>query len=137
MIKCHWDNYNQFEHYGPGGFDMLGWDALNSGTLPLFKFEELDAREMRHQLLNSMPGELSSLASEVAITVERMRFMLANKTAARFSDLDSIVLRLFQEKEIDILGANGQARSRTLQRLKPTDRIAIPTQLSFPVFSRR
>lgn len=137
MIQCHWDNYNQFEHYGPGGFDMLGWDALNSGTLPLFKFEELDAQTMCHQLLNSMPGELSSLASEVAITVERMRFMLANKTAARFSDLDSIVLRLFQEKEIDILGANGQARSRTLQRLKPTDRIAIPTQLSFPVFSRR
>ena len=50
MIQCHWGSYNTFEHYGSGGFDMLGWDALNTGTLPLFGFDEFDAEQMRSQL---------------------------------------------------------------------------------------
>ena len=133
----HWNNFNTFEHYGSGDFGMLGWDGLKSGTLPLFHFEELEAEEMRRQLLSSMLGELFTLASEAPITIDAMRHMFANKTAARFSDLDSIVLRLFQEREIEIMGANGKPRSRILRRLKPTDRIALPTTLLFPSFSRR
>ena len=137
MIQCHWNNYNKFEHYGPGGFDMLGWDALNSETLPLFHFEKLDAEAMRRQLLNSMPDELFSLASEEPVTIDTMRHMFANRTAARFSDLDSVVLELFREREIEILSPDGKARSRTLKRLRPTDRIAFSRQLLLPGTSRR
>ncbi len=138
MIQCHWNNFNTFEHYGSGDFDMLGWDPLKSeGTLPLFHFEDLEAREMRRQLLNSMPGELFSLASEAPITIDTMRHVLANRTAARFSDLDEIVLQLSREKEIEILRPDGKVRSRTLKRISPTDRIAFPTQLSLPGTSRR
>ena len=136
MIQCHWNNFNTFEHYGSGDFNMLGWDALNTRTLPLFNFEELDAEQMREQLLNSMPEELYALASEEPITVDSMRHMLANKTAARFSDLDQIVIRLAQEREFDILNANGGTRSRNLGRLNPTDRIAVPTMRLLPGFSR-
>ena len=88
MIQCHWNSFNTFEHYGSGDFDMLGWDALNTGTLPLFHFEELEAEQMKNQLLDSMPAELYALSAENPITVDTMRHMLANKTAARFSDLD-------------------------------------------------
>ena len=137
MIQCHWNNYNKFEHYGPGGFDMLGWDALNSETLPLFHFEELDAEAMRRQLLNSMPDELFSLASEEPVTIDTMRHMFANRTAARFSDLDSVVLELFREREIDILRPDGTVRSRALRRVSSTDRIAFPQQLLLPGTSRR
>ncbi len=137
MIQCHWNNYNKFEHYGPGGFDMLGWDALNSETLPLFHFEELDAEAMHRQLLNSMPSELFSLASEEPVTIDTMRHMFANRTAARFSDLDSVVLELFREREIEILRPDGTVRSRALRRVSPTDRIAFPTQLLLPGTSRR
>ena len=137
MIQCHWNNYNKFEHYGPGGFDMLGWDALNSETLPLFHFEKLDAEAMRRQLLNSMPDELFSLASEEPVTIDTMRHMFANRTAARFSDLDSVVLELFREKEIEILRPDGKVRSRTLKRISPTDRIAFPRQPLLPGTSRR
>ena len=138
MIQCHWNNFNTFEHYGSGDFDMLGWDSLKSeGTLPLFHFEELEAREMRRQLLNSMPGELFSLASEAPITIDTMRHMFANRTAARFSDLDSVVLELFREKEIEILRPDGKIRSRALKRISPTDRIVFPTQLLLPGTSRR
>ena len=51
MIQRHWEISNTFEHYGSGDFNMLGWEALESKTLPLFHFGGLDAEEMRKQLL--------------------------------------------------------------------------------------
>ena len=139
MVQRHWDISNTFEHYGPGDFGMLGWDALNSETLPLFHFEELEAKQMREQLLNSMPQKLFSLVSEEPITIDTMRHMLVNETAARFLDLDKIVIQLFLEKEIEILDPEGKIRSRALKRLRSTDRIAFPTTLLLPVpgISRR
>ena len=136
MIKCHWAIQNTFQHYGSGDFNMLGWDALSSETLPLFNFRELDAEEMRRQLLDSMPRELLALASENPITVDVMHHMFANRTAARFSDLDAVVLRLFKEREFDILGPDGKRRSRNLKHLRPTDRIAPSSTLLFPGLSR-
>ena len=136
MIQCHWDNSNIFEHYGSGDFDMLGWDALHTGNLPLFNFTDFDAERMREQLLHSMPLKLHALAADEPITIDGVRHMLANKTAARFSDLDKIVLSLAREREFNILGPNGKVRSRNLTRLDPTDRIAIPAQRLFPGFSR-
>lgn len=139
MMQRHWDNFNIFEHYGRGDFGMLGWDALNSETLPLFHFEELEAQKMREQLLDSMPIKLFSLASEGPITIDTIRHMVANKTAARFSDLDETIITLFQEREIEILNPDGKVYSRRLQRLRPTDRIGFPATLLLPVpgISRR
>ena len=138
MIQCHWASFNKFVHYGSGGFDMLGWDALRTGQpLSLFEFTELDSEQMRGELLNSMPAKLYTLAAEYPITVDAMRHMLANDTAARFSDLNKVVLRLAEEREIDILNPDGKERSRSLTQLRSTDRIAIPDQLFLPGFSRR
>ena len=136
MIQRHWDISNTFEHYGPGDFGMLGWEALHSKTLPLFRFAELDAQEVQAQLLNSMPSELFALASETPVTVETMRHMFANRTTARFSDLDLTVLKLFREREIQILSPDGRVRPSTLKRLRPDDRIAFPDTLFLPGFSR-
>ena len=137
MIQRHWEISNTFEHYGTGDFGMLGWEALYSRTLPLFHFEELEAQQMQEQLLNSMPNELFALASENPVTVDAMRHMLANRTAARFSDLDKTILSLVREKEIDILGPDDKVRSRTLRHLRPDDRIAFPDTLLLPGISRR
>lgn len=137
MIQRHWDNLNAFEHYGSGGFQMLGWDGLESKTLPLFRFAQIDEQQMHEQLLNSMPKELSSLISEEPITINTMQHMFANKTAARFSDLDSIILELFREKEIEIIDPDGKVRSRTLRHPRPTDRIAFPTKQLLLGISRR
>ena len=136
MIQCHWDIQNMFEHYGSGDFEMLGWDALNSGNLPLFHFEDFEAKQMKEQLLDAMPKELFTLVSDEPITVDAMRHVFANRTAARFSDLDEVVLRLFQEKEFDILSPDGKKRSLNLKRISSTDRIALPDTLLFPSFSR-
>ena len=137
MIQRHWEIHNTFEHYGSGDFEMLGWDALkDSGQLPLFQFEALDAKRMREQLLNSMPKRLFGLASENPITVDTMRHIFANETAAPFSDLDKVVLQLAEEREIEILAPDDKVRSRALTRLQPTDRIAFPATLLLPVISR-
>ena len=137
MIQRHWEIRNTFEHYGSGDFGMLGWDALkNSDQLPLFNFEELEATQMRKQLLNSMPRQLFSLASEGPVTVDAMRHAFANETAARFSDLDKVVLELAKEREVDILSPDGNVRSRTLIRLQPNDGIAFPATLLLPGISR-
>ena len=137
MIQRHWEISNTFEHYGPGDFGMLGWEGLYSKTLPLFHFTGLDAKQMRAKLLNSLPEKLFGLASENPITVDTMRHMLANKTAARFSDLDETVLQLFRERELRILDPNGKVRSHSLRHLRSSDQIALPDTLLLPGFSRR
>lgn len=132
MIQCHWASSNTFEHFGSGDFNMLGWDALNSGSIPLFNFRELDAQQMRTQLLESMPAELYALTSEQPITIDAMHYMFANRTAASFADLDRIVLELASGREIDILDAEGKIRSRRISQLRPTDQIAFPAQPLLP-----
>ena len=137
MIQRHWNLQNTFEHYGSGDFDMLGWDALKiSETLPLFSFADIDSRQMHEQLLNSMPRELFGLASESPVSVDVVRHMLANRTAARFTDLDEVFLTLAREKEIEIRTPDGKVRSPSLRRLQPDDRIAFPDTLLLPGISR-
>ena len=137
MIQLHWDIQNRFEHYGPGDFGMLGWDALrDSSNLPLFRFGDLDKKRMQDQLLDSLPGKLYSLVSEQAVTVDAMRHIFANQTAARFSDLDEIILQLVRGKELQILNPEGKVRSNSLKHLKPTDRIVLHPVPLLPGFSR-
>ena len=138
MIQCHWDIHNTFEHYGSGGFGMLGWDTLkDSDNIPLFHFNELDAERMRNELLDSLPRQLYGLLSEQPVTIDAVRHMLANRTAARFSDLDQIILRLFKEREFDVLNPEGRIRTRSLKRLYPTDQIALPSTPWLPGLSPR
>ena len=137
MIQRHWDHRNTFEHYGSGGFEMLGWEALEARTLPLFRFGGLEARKMQDQLLKSMPDRLAQLASDQPVTVDAVRHALANETAARFSDLDEVVLELFRGKEFDILNPDGKVRSRSSRQLRPTDRITLSSMPLFPGWSRR
>ena len=138
MIQRHWDISSTFEHYGSGGFEMLGWDALKpEKTLRLFRFEDLEAEQMRQQLLNTMPAELYPLVVDEPVSVRTMQHKLANKTAARFSDLDETVLELARAREIEILDRDGKLRSRSLRKLRLEDRIAMPKNRLLPGMSRR
>ena len=137
MMQCHWDTNNTFEHYGPGDFGMLGWDTLREPTsLPLFNFAELDAERMVQGLLDTMAHEMHGLTQDGPVSVETIRHRLANRTAARFSDLDQVILQLFQEKEFAILSPDGKVRSRVLKRLQAKDRISFPTTPLLPSLSR-
>ena len=59
-----------------------------------------------------------------------------DRTAARFSDLDEVIVRLFGEKELAILKADGTERLRSLKRLHPTDLISLPATPLLPSMSR-
>ena len=141
MIERHWEYKNRFQHYGHGDIGMMGFDpvfeAITRGeTLPLFNFAQHDEEELQKQLMESLAREMQGLASEEPITVNAMRHALANETAARFSDLDKVAIRLRQEKEVRILDGEGKPiRPRAL--LKPTDQIALPENLTLFDLSRR
>ncbi len=144
MIERHWEHQNRFQHYGHGDIGMMGFDAVldavskKSTTFPLFNFAQYDEKVMLEQLLESLSRELRGLASDEPITVDAVRYKLANETAAKFSDLNKVIIQLLQEKEIRILNSDGKPiRPRT--RLKPTDRIALPENLgfSFPRLKRK
>lgn len=138
MIQCHWESSNTFEHQGSGGFGMLGYDALKSGeNLPLFRFGGLEERDLKRQLLDTMPQELRSLASEDPITLDAVHREFANRTAATLDMLNDVIRFLNKEKEIDILDPDGRKRRRNLKHLKPTDRIAFSQQLPILGFPRR
>ena len=87
-------------------------------------------------LLDTMAQEVFNLASDGPVAVEGVRHALANRTAARFSDLDQVILQLFREKEFAILTPDGKERSRVLQHLRPKDLVSFPSTLLLPSFSR-
>ena len=137
MIQRHWEIYNTFEHYGSGDFDMLGWDTLRDfETLPLFRFGDTEAKKLHDQLLSSLPREIFRLASDEPISVGAFQQAVANRTAARFSDLNRIVIELAREGEIEILTRDRKRRSRALRRVGSSDLICFPETLIFPGWSR-
>ena len=138
MIQRHWDIYNTFQHYGQGGIGMLGWDTVkDSKNISIFNFGKHDEEMMHDELMKFLPEELAGMVSDQPVTIDAIRHALANQTAARFSDLDKVIIRLVQEKEFEILTPDGKPRSRSYSRLTPMDRIALPRTLLLPNLSRR
>ena len=126
MIQQHWDFQNTFEHYGPGDFGMLGWNALrNPENLALFQFGELDKKNMIEGLLESLPRNLHGLVSEKPVTIDAVHHIFANQTAARFSDMDQALITLVEEGEFQILDSEYKVRRQSVQRLAPTDRVTL------------
>lgn len=135
MVQCHWDNFNTFEHYGSGGLDMMGWDPLNSGLLPLFGFSQFDADLLHQQLLDTIPDELALFGFSSPLTVEEFRTAVANRTAARFTDLDKALSALASAGELDIRTKGGKLRQKGLVRLDRSDQIALTSRPMFPGWS--
>ncbi len=137
MIQTHWNTNNTFEHFGPGHYNILGWEAIcDESTPPLFSFDEIDARDMKEKLLSTLARKTHSLALDTPVTVDAFRHNIANNTAARFEDIDEVLMTLYGEKEIEIQNASGKLRSSQTKRLNKTDLIAVPRQLILPIISR-
>ena len=136
MVQCHWNNFNTFEHYGSGGLDMMGWDPLGSGLLPLFGFSQFDADLLYQQLVETIPSEMSSLHLSSPLPVGDFRAAVANRTAARSSDLDRALSALASAGEFDIQTKDGKVRQKGLTRINSSDRIALPFRPMFPGWSK-
>ena len=136
MVQCHWNNFNTFEHYGSGGLDMMGWDPLRDGLLPLFGFGEFDAKLLHEDLLAGIPEEISAFDLSSPLAVKDFRSSVANSTAARFSDIDRALSALASAGEFDILTKDGKLRQRGLTRLQSSDMIAVSLQRMFSGWSK-
>ena len=130
MMQCHWRNYNSFEHYGLGGFNMMGWDSLRDGSIPIWNFDEFDAEQLHNSLVSSLPTRLLEIG--LPLSVEEFHTVLGNSTAGRFDDLDRAVLALSRAGDVDILAESGKFRSREIRRLNSSDRINFTVR---PMFS--
>ena len=136
MVQCHWNNFNTFEHHGSGGLDMMGWDPLRSGLLPLFGFSAFDADLLHQQLVDTIPDEITNFDLSSPLPVRQFHAAVANHTAGRFSDIDRALSVLASAGEFDILTKDGKLRQRGLTRLYPSDMIALPQNPMFPGWSR-
>lgn len=139
MVQCHWNNFNAFEHYGSGSFDMLGWDplknGLSDGQLPIFNFSDLDAESLHEELVGSISSEILSSGLVLPMSVEDFRISVANRTAARFSDLDRALVRLTSAHELAITSVDGKVYGERKTHLMPSDQIDLPIKRMFPGFS--
>ena len=77
---------------------------------------------------------LSDLSSP--LPVGDFRAAVANRTAARSSDLDRALSALASAGEFDILTKDGRLRQKGLTRLDPSDLIALPLHPMFPGWSK-
>ena len=135
MVQQHWRSKNTFVHFGKGGFGMFGWDALrHEETLPLFGFDEIDGQRMLDQLQRPLLEKIHRLTAKGPVSMERLRYAVANGTAARFDDMDGIVRGFAGAKQIEITTRDGKRRPRAL-KLSPSDLIARPATLILPGLS--
>lgn len=135
MVQQHWRSKNTFVHFGKGGIGLFGWDALrHEETLPLFRFDEVDGQRMLDQLQRPLLEEIHKLTAKGPVSMESLRYAVANGTAARFDDMDGIVRRFAGAKQIEITTRDGKPRPRA-RKLSPSDLIARPATLTLPGFS--
>ena len=138
MVENHWEMAGFCGHYGPGSLKIMGYDSLKSmDQLEIFNFEELELPAIKADLINQFPEYLFELTSESPITVDAFHREIANDTAARFRDIDSVLAKLNNEQEIKITDANRRKRGRNVRKLHPTDQISMPDIMLLPGISRR
>lgn len=129
MLTVHWNTQNYFKHYGDGSLFQLGFDhrRLHSES-SLFNFSEHDAEMMRNQLQEALPSELRDLfGREEPIPVQRLLEHIGNRTAAKNSDIFSVLQALAKEKEISIHAKDSRLK-RPDTSIQVSDRIFLPQQ---------
>ena len=136
MLEQHWALENKFEHFGRSDIDILGWDAIKPGQMPLLNFNSIDAKFLMNQLPDSIIREIYPLAYDNSITVGAFRHVISNRTAATNEFVDQALCTLHNEKELEILDPQNIPRQKSYQNLKPTDQIVVPRQMLFPGLSR-
>lgn len=136
MLDCHWEVRNSFAHYGESlGPKMLGFEALQNRQVPLLTFDEGDRKEMNAALAAQL-APLLYAKSKAQLPFMDVVKHFGNSTAATIGDFNEVVLAARNAGEIQIVGADGRPRSRTLGIVKPGDMIELPSQLILPLGAR-
>ncbi len=132
MMGTHWAQQNYFNHVGSGGFGMLGWDTFEEYSEGvLFDFGEIDRENMIKEITEELPRQLHDKLIDGSIGISELHTQFANETAAKFDDLNGVILTLVKEDELVLLDSNGKKKSsRRTKLVKASDRIMLPSELS-------
>ena len=130
MLRCHWAVRNSTVHYGDSlGPTMLGWEALESKTLPLLTFCDEDRHQMRESSLDELARRLHPHLKEAPMLVEKAVALFGNDTAMTFKDMVDSLIKLRNHSELEVKTVDGKVRNgRGLQHLNRTDQIVLPSQ---------
>ncbi|QPC45042.1 three-Cys-motif partner protein TcmP [Kaustia mangrovi] len=131
MLGVHWDFQNRFTHIGRGSLFELGFDArLLEDKGSLFRFTELDRETMMGELREELPDKVLGMLGAGPISLGELMAVLGNQTAARNTDIFSVLQTLAAERVLEIVSKEGREK-RPTTALKISDRLAMPRQKTF------
>jgi three-Cys-motif partner protein len=130
MVQSHWDTKNHSWHPGQGGLEILGFDpTLDPSATPDFWFGEAEERVMLDTLAEDVVRRIRDQHSHAPVPYLEFVAGVANETAARMADFDSVASLLIERREIRVL--NDQGSVRRASRPSRHDKIEIHPQPSF------
>nr|VFK53661.1 MAG: three-Cys-motif partner protein [Candidatus Kentron sp. TUN]VFK55249.1 MAG: three-Cys-motif partner protein [Candidatus Kentron sp. TUN] len=135
MTQLHWDEKNDFSHYGGPGLWMFGYDPkrderiIRMGDLfreTEFSFDETAERKTRESIIEELPRFIHRYSD--GIPVQDLYRRVANTTPATFEHIKEIAKILLQAKELEVQGPKGKHR---LKRITDGDILRLPRQKTF------
>jgi three-Cys-motif partner protein len=134
MGKLHWEIRTSFLNHGGAGFDaMLGFDpAKDLRDMPtLFEFDDI-ARIRSEELATEQLGRMVHAANRGALqppTVEELFTARCNDTPVTTDILRDVLLRLRDNRDIELVGADGSLKPRS-RTVAWDDRPRLPAERS-------
>ncbi|MBF0422775.1 MAG: three-Cys-motif partner protein TcmP [Magnetococcales bacterium] len=133
MMQHHWKNSGRFSHYGRSGLHMFSYDPKRDDSLTgqlAFQFDD-DAQSASHaQLVDDLPRHIYDVEGREGITFGEFLVKKYNDTPATVSMLRNAFEPALRDREILIIGKNGEMR-RKASAMKDDDRILPNPQLRF------
>jgi three-Cys-motif partner protein len=137
MGKLHWAIKNSFQHHGGPGFHALGFDpAKDLRDMPtLFEFDDVAKSRSENAVLEQLAPMIHAAyrGSGEPPTVETLFSAHCNDTPVTTDILQSKLIELRDEKEIEIISAEGRLKPRA-RNIAWDDRLVLPMERS--LFSR-
>ena len=114
MTDIHWEKGNYFRHYGGGrGLDIFGYKPNFNLELPGISFNDTFRQQNEKALLEDLPPLIHEYR-ENGILFEKLVDKNRNIKAVSNRIVKEVLLELWKDKEIEILGPQGgQKRSDT------------------------
>lgn len=117
MASTHWEYNNHFAHYGGAGFNMFSTGYIgkldDTGKMQSgFDFSDVAATVSQDAMLDQIPRLLSEVPDGISFDNFFMR--LINGTPATRDMVETALLKLSGDQQVQILGADGVPSSARL-----------------------
>ena len=133
MTSAHWRHHTHFVHYAGAGLNMMSTgyaaSADNAGRdQGGFEFDDIAAKRSESDMLVQIPEVLSE--SHDGITFADFFQQQINSTPATEAMVESALLHLVRERQIEVVDKDGATRN-VRKRLQKDDVLRLPSQRTF------